>query len=508
MGSKVTRGTGTFPLPTGSIEGSGRVKQEEIAPPTAAEPRPSDPATRPVPRRVETGAAFGRLMKPVAAALVASTIGMGCAAHGQTLEPGDLVTPPPVVQTVDSTSVPLSFGPGPEVQREYERALQSLYERRDRGQISNSAFVKARALLEGSLLHNSGAVLARDHRGRVDIDALITIGELGPEAANMTRGQLRMHQLAETLEFQMRVTARDMATGNFTPLEGAPGYKELSQNQMRRLLTDALQDLPLNELPGGAQLAQLVRQLPLTDEINPETMSVRELGSTLGREYRDWFKARAEPLIEGRELEVGLVAFGAVTALRASSPDAASLMDDLNIRSTIYSHHSDDQRTNLRARIAYRDQHVFPDLDLEARTRYVHGDTTFRASVVGTFSAEADDILSGTATVGARHDFTNFSYIDASGTYMTQNDRWRANITYGRFDPGDGWNIGTGVAAVFGDGVAVGDASGRLTWQTDITKDIRLGNARGDFGFYLGVGADSDFENDEVMAGAVFRLKF
>lgn len=508
MGSKVTSGTRTSPLQAGDIEAAWRVRTEGTPKPAVDRVPASDPATRPSTRRVDTpSTTFGRFMTPVAAVLVASTLGMGCAAHGQTLEPGDLVTPPPIVQTVDGTR-PLTFGPAPEVQREYEWALARLEGKRDSGQISNSAFVRARAVLEGAILHNNGAVLARDHKGRIDIDALVSIGELGPEAANMTRGQLRMHQLSQELEFRMRITARDMATGDFTQLDGAPGYKELSQDEMRRLLSDALQDLPLNELPGGSQLAQMVRALPLTDSMNPETMSIRELGSRLGDEYGDWLRDRAEPLIEGRELEVGIVAFGAITALRASSPEAADLIDGLNPRATIYRYRTDDDRTDLRARLAYRDQHVFPDLDVDARTRYIQGDTTWRAAIGATFSAEADDLVTGTATVGMRHEFSNYAYLDASGTYMTQGDRWRANVTYGRFDPGDGWNIGTGVAAVFGDNVAVGDASGRLLWQTDITRDIDLGNAQGDFGFYLGVGADSDFDHEEVMAGAVFRLRF
>ncbi|MEQ9503700.1 MAG: hypothetical protein RIT81_42995 [Deltaproteobacteria bacterium] len=511
MGSKVTRGTGTSPLHVDATPGSKEVQGSEANPaPTAPDPRPSDPATRPSTQRAMTSStAFGRFAKPVAAVMMAATLGMGCAAHGQTLEDTGVRQPTEVVRPADfDITSPDHLEPRDTNTRDFTWALNRLQERRDRGQITMAQYVRAESLLRSALLGGSTVTLARDHKGRVDIDALVAVGDLGPNAANLTRGQLRMRQLAETLEFRMRITAREMATGNYTQLDGAPGYKELSQDEMQDLLTDALQDIPLNELAGGRHLAALVKNLPLTDDIDAENMSIRELGSRLGDEYGDWLEDKAKPLIEGRELEVGLVAFGAVTALRASSPDAAKLIDGLSPRSTIYSYHSDDRSTNLRARLAYRDQHVFPDLDLEARTRYIQGDTTYRASVGGTLSFENDDILTGTASVGARHDFSSFSYLDASGTYMTQNDRWRANITYGRYDPVDGWNLSTGLTGVFGEDVAIGDANGRIRWETDITRDVEIGRARGDFGFYLGVGADSDFENDEVMAGAVFRLKF
>lgn len=481
---------------------AGASKKPLLPPPL----RGSQPETRPSTTRPDTAATlFGRLKAPVAAVMMAATLGAGCAAHGQTLEPADLTTPPASVITVDETATGTV---DPEVQRQHARALNELYRRRDSGAIDAATFYRARAVLDASFVGRSDTALPRDHRGRIDVDALITIGQVGAvDAADMTRGELRFRQLGQELEQRMRVTARDMASRDFQPLEGAPGYKSLSEREVRSLLTDALQDIPLEELPGGAQLASLAQRLPNAGHLDAGKMTARELMSAVGDENRDWLKGKIEPLIEGRELEVGLVAFGAVTGLRYASEDAAQLMDKLSIRSTIYSKHSDDQRSNVRARLAYRDAHVFPDLDIDAQTTRTVADTTLRASIRGTFAPEADQLLTGTATIGAHREIGDY-WVDGSGSYYSGTDRWRANVTVGRYDPATTWNFTSGITGVFGDGVAQGDANGRVLWETDLTRDVRFGNAVGDFGVYTGVGVDTDGKNQDVHAGLVFRLRF
>ena len=78
----------------------------------------------------------------------------------------------------------------------------------------------------------------------------------------------------------------------------------------------------------------------------------------------------------------------------------------------------------------------------------------------------------------------------------------------GRYDPETTWNLSSGLTATFGDGVAVGDADGRLRLELDATRDLRIGDAVGDFGFYTGFGVDSDGDHEDAQVGLVFRLRF
>jgi hypothetical protein len=65
------------------------------------------------------------------------------------------------------------------------------------------------------------------------------------------------------------------------------------------------------------------------------------------------------------------------------------------------------------------------------------------------------------------------------------------------------------VASTLGDGVAIGDARGRINAEIDVTRDLNLGGGvRGNWGVFVGAGADTNGDNSDVRAGFVFRLEW
>lgn len=505
MGLKPTdRSAGTW-RPNEVAKGSESLGDGSVSQLHEPEFRGSNPDARPkTGTKAPTASLFGRLAKPVAGAMLAISLGTACAANGQELAELTPTTRPEQVEVVQSHPEVADHKPRP---AEYQRALRNLEQWRDNRRIDNMQFERTRNVLQQAFDLNDGANLPRDHRGRIDLDVLVTQGMVDTNGREMTRGEIVMERLSQQLEYRMRVTARDLFDPNLERIEGAPGYKVLPEKVVKDLVLDALQDIPLNELNGGRHLANLVRQLPNAGNIDAENMSFRELSRAVGDANEDWLKEKFEPLIEGRELELGIVAFAAVTGIRAASPEAAEIMDGLSPRATIYRYRSDDGLSDARVRLAYRDQHVFPDLDINGQGRWPVSDTTtLRAGLTGTLSAEADDPFTATATVGS-HWRSGRTWVDTSAVYRTDNERWLANISVGHYDPSTTWNLSSGLTATFGDGVAE-DADGRYQWTFDATRDVEIGRAVGDIGIYAGFGVDSDGDNSDAQIGIVGRLRF
>ena len=325
--------------------------------------------------------------------------------------------------------------------------------------------------------------------------------------AQPSRGALRMERLANDIEFEMRVTARDMASRDFVPIEGLPGYKELSGERVRELISDALQDIPLNELPGGHLLAALVRQLPNTNHLNLESMTYRELRDQVGDAQRDWLRERFRPVLEEHKIEAAVVAFGSITAIRYTSPEAARTLDRILPRIGVYDRVVLDGQGRIDADLRYRNGEVLPNLDLRFRAHHpLNERTTARLDAETTISVEADRHLTSRLTAGVRH--TNGpNWVDGSA-YVTHSGRHGVELAGGTSDPVTGLNARAHVGAHFGNGTATGDASGRILYGVDLTRDVRLDNARGNFGLYVGGGMDTDGSNRDVSAGVVFTLRW
>ncbi|MCK6548719.1 hypothetical protein L6R52_22940, partial [Myxococcota bacterium] len=394
---------------------------------------------------------------------------------------------------------------------ELARALNLLDQKFAERKITAEELAKARRMLFTSF-DGSGAPgqLPLDHRGRIDVDALVTMvhADARPGDRAMTRGEVVFDRMTNELERRMRVTARDMANPETRFIDGAPGYKEIPAKDVQKIVTNALKDVPLGELPGGAAVAELVKRLPNAGHLDAVNLSFNELQSRIGDANRDWLKAQIEPLIEGHEVEAGIGAFVAITGLRAASPEVAGLMDGLKPRASIWHETYDNGRVDARARLAYRDRHVLPDLDLEATARReLTPNTTVRASLGATASLEARDHLTGTASVGATYRNGNLA-VDGSGTYYSNTNRFGVNVTANHYDPDTKTSIGASVNGVFGEGVARGDANGRVNLELDVAKDIKIGDAKGELGLFGGVSADSDGKNSDARAGVMFRLRW
>jgi hypothetical protein len=480
------------------------------AEPTDARALPDAPAPTFQPSRVSTTAPaslVGRLQPAVAGVLLATTLGsaLAPAAHAQGVPVSAL--PPATVDGPAATQV-ITAQAEPNVGA-FNDAMRTLEARHAQGQISADQVARARAVLyRVHVLGDRSADLPRDEQGRITLDSILR-SDPGQAPVAQTRGQQVMDQLARDLESRMRLTARDIARGGYTPIDGLPGYKEIPQRDVQRLVTGALKRMPIGELPGGESLASLLGQLPGADGLDVAHMSYEELSKSLRGEARDWLKAELGPFIDAHRVESAVVAFAAVTSLRAASPDAAKLMDSVGVRIRVWRDSTDDGRFSTQGRLVYRDAHILPDLDIEGLANHRVGErTTLRAGFTGTLSLEGKEHLTGTGTVGAHYTAPGY-WMDAAGSYELNTERWRATLTGGYAPVGSDLRASTSLTATFGDGAARGDASGRVNWELDLTKDLRFsGGVTGDVGAYIGASADTDGNHSDVAAGVMLRLRW
>lgn len=322
-----------------------------------------------------------------------------------------------------------------------------------------------------------------------------------------TRGEIRLERLANDIEYEMRITARDMATRDFVPIDGLAGYKELSGERVRELIVSALKDIPLNELPGGSLLASLVRQLPNTSNLNIENMTYRELQDAVGDSQKEWLEARFRPVFDEHKIEAAVVAFGSITAIRYTSPDAARTLDRVLPRIGIYDRDLLGDTTRLEADLRYRNAEVLPNLDLRVRSRYpLNESTTARLDAEATLSVENDRHVSGRITGGVRW-VEGSTWVDGSA-YVTDTGRYGGGVEAGTSHLPSGLNARAYVHSHFGEGTATGDASGRVMYGVDLTRDVNINGARGNFGVYVGGGVDTDGSRNDINAGVVFTLRW
>lgn len=450
------------------------------------------------------GAFFGGLKPVVAGVVVAAVMSTtAIAQNGGAPLPGTPRIETEVVRTV--AEQPRFFEP-PEgnAQLDLDRHYRELDALLLSNRITVTEMSSARDILRRVLIDQEpGLTLPRDYRGRVDLVALAT---LGTRADSMTAGERAFANMTRELELRMRVTARDMADPNTRFIEGAPGYKEIPADEIRRLVERTVRNVPLGELPGGAAVAHLFEALPQMGGVDATRLSANELSRLVGDRYQDWANARLRPLIEGHEVEAGILAFAAVTGLRASSPDVARLMDRMGVKVRVFSVNSEDASLYSRGRLVYRDGRILPDLDVEAGARRTIGNTTLRGAVTSTMSVEANEHLTGAATLGARYDQGRY-WLDTAVTYLYPEDRVHAAMRGGYI--GDTLVVSGLLATTLGEGVAIGDARGRINAELDITRDLNLGGGvRGNWGVFIGAGADTNGDNSDLRGGIVFRLEW
>jgi hypothetical protein len=329
------------------------------------------------------------------------------------------------------------------------------------------------------------------------------------ELATPTRGQLVFEDLAKRIEERMRVTAWDMAHHeSITFIDGAPGYKQIPESELRDMIVDALKDVPLGELPGGSSLAQIVRGLPNAGHLNAESMSFNEVTDALGDAQEAWFRARFGPFLESHKVEAIAVAAGSITAIRYASPEAAGFLDKITPKIEVLDERSESGTWRAEADLRYRDRHVLPDLDVRGSASRAVGPVTLRATATGTLSLEADEHVTGRVGVGARvGDGNTWGDLAASVDHL---GRTHAGLELGHRDPSAGLSILGRADAHLGDGYAVDpSAAGRLRFTLDAGKDLKFdGGATGRVGVYASHATDTDFGHGDSRVGVMFSLRW
>ncbi len=323
-----------------------------------------------------------------------------------------------------------------------------------------------------------------------------------------TPGELRFEKLANDIEARMRITAWDMAHPESVEfIEGAPGYKKLPEKVVRGMVTDALKDVPLGELPGGSSLAGIVKSLPNAGHIDAAHMSYNQVIDALGDAQKEWFEAKFGPFLEEHKIEAAVVAAGVVTAARYASPEVAGVLDRVTPRIRVWRDATDDGRLRGEASLKYRDRHVLPDLDLSGHARTDAGPVRLRAGVGGTLSVEGDEHATGRLTLGARvGDRENWA--DLSG-HVDHRGRTGARLSLGLDRPEHDLSIRSHLTGRFGEGTAIDrDAAGRVTWTLDAGKDLKLKNADGRVGLFAGYGVDTSGRNEDFRVGVAFTLRW
>ncbi len=478
------------PQPAISQETSAKKSKVDSAP---ALPPSADTASA---KAVPTAPAslIARCAPAVAGAMMALMLGTGCAAAGPRLDDPAFTTPP----TEHVREFRIDTGA-------FSRAMDELEDRRSDGKVSVDDVAKARAVLYRAYVLGETASAPKDERGKITIDSVLNDLRKPANGTVTSKGDQIMDQLSAQLERRMRISARDMAKGNFKPIEGMPGYKQIPDKDVQSLLKDAFKRIPIGELPFGAELTNALSLLPGTNDFDVAAHSYNELQKELKGDARQVLKDHFGDFVDDHKIELGITAFAAITGLRASSPEAAKLMDQLKVKIRVWKSASEDGTLRSSGRLVYRDAHVFPDLDFSAQaTKSVGNHTTLRASIDGTASAEADDYLTGTATVGAHYANGDF-WADASGRYDSD-DKWRTSLKSGYANPTTSFRWTAALDTTFGDNVARGDASGRGTASVDFGQDLKFDGATGYWGAYVGASADTDLRNHGAEAGVVFRL--
>jgi len=318
-----------------------------------------------------------------------------------------------------------------------------------------------------------------------------------------TRGETVWESALADIETRMEVTAYDLAhPGSYTPIEGHPGYKAVPADELRHIVTSALKDVPLNELPGGHQLAALIRTLPGTSSLNVEQMSYNQLRHALSDTGKAYLDQHFKPFLSKHKVELAIGGFGAITAIRAASPEAAGILDKIIPKIEIWD--GNIGPISGEASLRYRDRNLLPDVDITAISARTVGAVDLRATATGTISVNGDEHVTGILGVGARTGTTR-GWVDLSGSVSTES-RAGVLLSAGLDHPEDRLIVRGDLGVTTGPGFN----GGRVDSTVTLEKKIRMdgGRVTGSFGLFGGAGVDLDGKNEDVRGGLMLRLRW
>jgi len=376
---------------------------------------------------------------------------------------------------------------------------------RNEGRITAAEAARARRLLNAAIVGGDRSVrVPLDASGRIDLLALAR-GQTGIAGVSAKPEERLVSRILNEFDIRMQAKARDLATpGNLVLFEGA--YTAVPTRDLGRIVRGALETTPIGELPFGSQIVEAIGVLPNTTGVT-SGQTFREVSKLVGDRERDWMESGVGRIMEGHKVEGGLLAFGAITALRMASPGAARFMDGLGVRLRVWQAAPTGAHVYSSGRLVYRSAHPLPDLELEAGTRHVSGPTTFRLMTTASVGADVAYRASGRMGIGTRWQRGSL-FADTNATCGFPEHLARTEVRVGYLAE-TGLAISGAVAATFGHGSgAVGPAPGRLGFELDLTKPLLVGGAPGETSLFVSSGADSDLAYADWRGGLVFRLRF
>lgn len=146
-----------------------------------------------------------------------------------------------------------------------------------------------------------------EHLDQVENEAAATYeaGSMGrefqPSSTGISaKGQQVLQDFTGRVELASEMSARDLFDPSVERIDGPGLHKEISSDDMKRMVTDLAKNMPLSDLPGGDLLLKGLAELPGIDQVKGDvsTMSYRELRKGLSKAGREALEEKFKPLIK------------------------------------------------------------------------------------------------------------------------------------------------------------------------------------------------------------------
>jgi hypothetical protein len=332
----------------------------------------------------------------------------------------------------------------------------------------------------------------------------VSLDDLDPVTRRANRV---MEEFGRKFESRSRLTAYDMAHFDTVEmLEGHPGYKRLSNDVVKDMLTDAFKDMPLGALPAGEVLANLVEGLPGFGGKDVSKMSYEEISKDLETNTRNWLDEKFGEHIDEHKVESALIGFGAVASVRAVSPEGRDFINKHAPAIKLWHTKSNDGVFHADARMKYRNDDLLPNLDLSVGAKKDFGSVSLRSGLKTSLSVDRAEHLGTRLDVGVRVG-DNKTWADASA-WVKDDSRHGARFELGKKAEINGYRIDGRTRLDVGPGTSIDpNAVGRYSVRVEATKTFydSKHNERGNFGFYGSHGMDTNGGEKDTHVGVMFR---
>jgi hypothetical protein len=369
----------------------------------------------------------------------------------------------------------------------------------------HAAFTRALADLEARREWMSDEELrdARRELWRTYVNGAVASAEQPSAADEAIRARTRMviEALLDRIEARMTVSAYDVAhPESWEPVEGHPGLKKISAQDLESMIMDALQDVPIGAFPGGHAVAALIKELPNAGQLPAERLSYRELLDALGDAQEQWLREHVLPILQEHKAEVAIIGAGAVAAVIAAGPEALEAVGELLPSIPLASGSWADGAISASSELAFRDGRF--NVDTGVRGNHRVGEVDLRVRADTSIDVSADPHLTGALSGGARIG-DGRRWVDLSGSIDSEENR-RVRLEGGVDLPEEGLSGTMGLGVRY----SAGAVPGRASFEISADKRLELNGASGNLGVWAGVEADTDGDNLEGRVGLMLRLRW